>query len=132
MGGQGCRVSYLTRMPLSKRFTKSMSIHNTLFFKNPINYISGRMKRHGTSVIVNKMTDNRYTTFSTEADIDIDMSRGVDATAIDAIFIKYQGTLTELHCHADGGFWERLHAGGRSQRGAELGRWDGEFGGQRL
>lgn len=72
-----------------------MSIHNTLFFKDPVNYISGRVKRHGTSVLVNEMTDNDYTTSSTETDIDVDMrDTAGNATKVTHIFVKYQGNLT--------------------------------------
>lgn len=72
-----------------------MSIHNTLFFKDPINYIPGRVKRHGTSVIANEMTDNSYRTHSTETDIDVDIRdrKGV-ATDVTHIFLKYRGNLT--------------------------------------
>ena len=72
-----------------------MSINNTLFFKDPINYIPGRVKRHGTSVIVNQMTDNSYRTHSTETDIDVDVrDRSSVATGVTHIFLKYQGDLT--------------------------------------
>ena len=72
-----------------------MSIHNTLFFKDPINYIPGRVKRHGTSAIVNEMTDNSYRTHATATDMDVDIRdrRGV-ATGVTHIFLKYQGDMT--------------------------------------
>ena len=80
-----------------------MSIHNTLFFKHPINYIPGRVKRHGTSVIVNKMTDNKYTRFSTETDIDVDVRRNGAATDVTHIFVKYRGDLTRYVVTPTGG-----------------------------
>ena len=71
-----------------------MSIHNTLFFKDPINYKPGRVKRHGTAVRVNAVTDNRYTTFSTETDLDVDIRDAAGhATRVTHIFLKYKGTL---------------------------------------
>ena len=71
-----------------------MSIHNTLFFKHPKNYITGRVKRHGTAVLVNAMTDNKYTTFSTETDVNVDIrDRSGAATGVTHIFVKYRGDL---------------------------------------
>ena len=70
-----------------------MSIHNTLFFRDPINYIPGRVKRHGASVIVNEMTDNSYRTHSIETDVSVDIRRSGAATDVTHLFVKYKGTL---------------------------------------
>ena len=71
-----------------------MSIHHTLFFSDPINYVPGRVKRHGASVIVNEMTDNSYRTHATETDIDVDIrDRTGVATGVTHIFLKYRGHL---------------------------------------
>ena len=60
-----------------------------------LNYIPGRVKRHGAAVIVNEMTDNSYRTHSTETDIDVDVRIGaVNATGVTHIFLKYRGDLT--------------------------------------
>ena len=68
-----------------------MSLHNSLFFKNPLNSLPGRVERRGTSTIVNEMTDNDYRTFSLQTDVDMDVSDADgNATAIDYIFIKSQ------------------------------------------
>ena len=80
------------------------------------------MKRHGTSVIVNEMTDNRYTTFSAETDIDVDMRDGANATAIDAIFIKYQGTLTSYTVTPTGGSGSAFTRAGVP---SEVQNWEG-------
>ena len=81
-----------------------MGIHDTLFFKDPINYLPGRVKRRGSSVIINQMIDNNYRTFSTETDIDIDMrDRAQNATRVDYIFLKYKGNLTSYAVTPTGG-----------------------------
>lgn len=72
-----------------------MSMHNTLFFKHPINYTPGRVKREGSDVIVNEMTDNSYRTYSTETDVAVDIrDRSGAATDVTHIFLKYQGDMT--------------------------------------
>ena len=71
-----------------------MTLHNTLFFKDPVNYQPGRVRRHGTSVIINAATDNSYETFTTEADLDIDISDGSSPTAVTHLFLKYKGAIT--------------------------------------
>ena len=80
-----------------------MSIHNMLFFRDCVNYIPGRITRRGTSMIINSMSDNRYTTYSTETDIDIDMAVGGAASAIDAVFVKYDGVITSYTFTPTGG-----------------------------
>ena len=66
-----------------------MTLHNTLFFKNPQNYLPGRVLRRGTSTLITEMTDNNYRTFSREQDVDINMSdESGNPTRITHIFIK--------------------------------------------
>ena len=80
------------------------SLHNSLLFKSPVNYDGDRISQRGTSTIIREMTDNNYNTFATEADIDIDMSDGAgNPTAIDYIFVKYKGELTEYRAIPTGG-----------------------------
>ena len=80
------------------------SLHNSLFFRSPINYDGDRISQRGTSTIIREMTDNNYDTFSTEADIDVDMSDGDgNPTSIDYIFVKYKGTLTAYTATPTGG-----------------------------
>ena len=68
------------------------SLHNSLFFEEPINYEDGRIKRRGTSIIVPELSDNDYTTFSNHTDFMIDISdENGDPTAFDYIFIKAKG-----------------------------------------
>ena len=70
------------------------SLHNTLFFRDCINYIPGRITRQGASVIVNEMSDNNYKSFSTESDINVNMrDTAGNATRITHIWAKYQGDL---------------------------------------
>ena len=80
------------------------SLHNTLFFKECVNYEDGRVEVRGSSTVVSEMTDNDYNTYSDEDDIDIDMSDADgNATAIDYVFIKYKGTLTSYTFTPSGG-----------------------------
>lgn len=66
-----------------------MTLHSSLFFKNPINYIPGRVTRHNTSILIVEMTDNNYRTYSNERDIAINMADAQDnPTRITHIFIK--------------------------------------------
>ena len=44
------------------------SLHNMLFFEEPLNFESGRVTRHGTSTIVPELTDNKKETFTTHTD----------------------------------------------------------------
>lgn len=72
-----------------------MTLHNALYFNNPLNYDVGRIKRHGTSVIINEMSDNSYLTFSTESDVAVNLADSLgNPTKITHIFIKYKGDLT--------------------------------------
>ena len=71
-----------------------MTLNNTLFFKDPKNYLPGRIRRHGTGVVINTATDNDYNSFTTETDLDIDISDGVNPTAVTHLFLKYKGALT--------------------------------------
>ena len=66
------------------------SIHNTLLFKQPAHYnrANNRIERRGTSTVVTEVSDNDYTTYSDEADVDVDISSGSAATRVDAVFIK--------------------------------------------
>ena len=79
------------------------SLHNSLFFKDCVNYETGRVTVRGASTVIAEMTDNDYTTSSTEDDIDIDMSDDSDPTAIDYVFVKYKGTLTSYTFTPTGG-----------------------------
>ena len=97
-----------------------MGIHDTLFFKDPINYLPGRVKRRGSSVIINQMTDNNYRTFSTETDIDIDMrDRAQNATRVDYISPEIQRESNELCGNPDGREYRDTHSPRDSH---ELGR----------
>ena len=71
-----------------------MSLHNTLFFRDPMSYIPGRVTRHGTSVRINTATDNSYRTFSTETDIAVNIADAIgNPTAVTHVFAKYKGDL---------------------------------------
>ena len=70
------------------------SLHNTLFFKSCRNYTdeNDRITIHGSSVIVPEMCDNDYNTFSSEADVDVNVAdAGGNATRVDVVFIKSKG-----------------------------------------
>ena len=68
------------------------SLHNTLFFSEPLNYEPGRITRRGTSRIVTELTDNDKTTFSTHTDFDIDMADADgNPTAFDYVGIIAKG-----------------------------------------
>ena len=66
------------------------SIHNTLLFKTPAHYnrANNRIERRGTSTVVTEMSDNDYTTYSDEDDVDVDISDGSAATRVDAFYLK--------------------------------------------
>ena len=66
-----------------------MTLHNSLFFKNPLNYEPGRVVRAGTSDVVAEMSDNNYRTHFSEQSIVIDMrdTHG-DPSRITHIFVK--------------------------------------------
>ena len=80
-----------------------MSIHNTLFFKDPANYQPGRTHRYGTSVIVPETTDDDFETYSTETDLRINIADGSSPTAVHYIFIKYRGDLKSYRVTPSGG-----------------------------
>lgn len=80
-----------------------MSIHNTLFFKDPQSNKPGRVKRYGTQVVINKMTDDDFRTHSSEADIEINIADGTVPTGVDYIFLKYIGDLTSYVVTPTGG-----------------------------
>ena len=80
------------------------SLHNSLFFKECLNYETGRVEVQGAENIITEMTDNDYSTFSRETDINIDMSDSAgNPTAFDYIFIKYKGDLTQYTGTVSGG-----------------------------
>ena len=71
-----------------------MSLHNAILFKNPANYneANDRVTVRGATTIVSEMTDNDYTTYSAEDDVDIDISDADGtATRVDAVFVKCSG-----------------------------------------
>ena len=66
-----------------------MTLHNSLLFKNPLNYIPGRIVRAGTSNIITEMSDNNYRTYSREGRVEIDMrDSGGNPTRITHVFVK--------------------------------------------
>lgn len=66
-----------------------MTLHSSLFFKNPLNYVPGRVKRRNSSIVIPEMTDNDYRTYSSETDVDIDMrDANVNPSRITHIFVK--------------------------------------------
>ena len=81
-----------------------MSINNVIFFRDCINYQAGRITEHGTTTVVSEMSDNSYDTSSTVTDIDINMEDANGSpTAIDAVFIKYQGSISQYVFTPTGG-----------------------------
>ena len=68
------------------------TLHNTLFFEEPIHYLPGRVQRRNASTIVTELTDNDYKTFSTHTDFDINIADASgNPTAFNYIFIKAKG-----------------------------------------
>ena len=81
-----------------------MSINNVIFFRDCVNYQDGRITEHGTTTVVSEMSDNDYSTSSDETDIDINMEDASGSpTKIDAVFLKYQGTLSSYTFTPSGG-----------------------------
>ena len=81
-----------------------MSINNVIFFRDCINYLPNRITEHGTTTVIPEMSDNDYSTSSDETDIDINMEDANGSpTAIDAVFIKYTGTLSSYVFTPSGG-----------------------------
>ena len=69
-----------------------MTLHSSLFFKSPQNYIPGRVQEHGTTNLVTEMTDNDYRTFSDQTHIDINITDAQgNPTTITHIFAKLKG-----------------------------------------
>ena len=66
-----------------------MTLHNSLLFKNALNYEPGRIVRAGTSEVVSEMSDNNYRTYSREGSVVIDMrDANGDPSRITHIFVK--------------------------------------------
>ena len=80
------------------------SLHNTLFFEEPLNYEPGRITRRGTSTIVTELTDNNKTTFSTHTDFDIDMAdTDGNPTGFDYVGIIAKGSNLRVSLTPTGG-----------------------------
>ena len=54
-------------------------------------------------MLVNQATDNDYNSFTTETDLDIDISDGSNPTAVTHLFLKYKGQLTNYVATPTGG-----------------------------
>ena len=81
-----------------------MSINNVIFFRDCINYQAGRITEHGTTTIISEMSDNSYSTYSSQNDIDINMEDASGSpTKIDAIFLKYTGSISQYIFTPSGG-----------------------------
>lgn len=84
--------------------SKLATLWNMLLFEYPINYETGRIQRHGTSILVPELSDNDYTTFSNHTDFIIDMSDAAgNPTAFDYIFIKVKGSNITYSISPSGG-----------------------------
>ena len=73
------------------------NLKNTLLFQACRNYndANDRIEIRGTSTAVPAMVDNDYTTSSSEDDVDVNVADAEgNATAVDAVFVKYAGDLT--------------------------------------
>ena len=69
-----------------------MTLHNSLFFRNALNYEPDRITRRGSSDIITEMSDNNYHTYSDEASVVMDMrDTNGNATRITHIFVKGRG-----------------------------------------
>ena len=80
------------------------SLHNMLFFEEPINYEPERVTRQGTSTVVTQLTDNDKTTFSTHTDFAIDISDSTgNPTAFDYVFIIAKGQNIRVSITPTGG-----------------------------
>ena len=87
------------------------SLHNALFFKECVNYLDNgtRVSKHGTpSNIIRAVADNDYTTFTTQKDLDINISVNGAPTRVDAIFIKGKGITRHSGTPAGGRGWSRV------------------------
>ena len=66
------------------------------------------MTVRGATTIVSEMTDNDYTTYSAEDDIDVNIADADgNATRVDAMFVKCSGVASHRG-NPTGGFWFRL------------------------
>ena len=54
-----------------------MALSNVIFFRDPVNYQDGRITQHGTTTIISEMSDNSYSTYSSQNDIDINMENAI-------------------------------------------------------
>lgn len=80
------------------------SLHNMLFFEEPLNFEPGRTTRHGTSIIVPELTDNKKETFSTHTDFDINIAdANGDPTAFDYVLIIAKGSNLRVSITPTGG-----------------------------
>ena len=74
--------------------TPIASLHNSLFFRDCRNLLDDgtRITEHGVSTnILREIADNDLETFSTETDIDINISDGSDPTRVHAIYTITEG-----------------------------------------
>lgn len=77
--------------------TPIASLHNALFFRDCRNLLENgeRITEHGNaSNILRAASDNDLTTFTTETDIDIDISDGTSPTRVDAVLLISTGVDT--------------------------------------
>ena len=80
------------------------SLHNMLFFEEPLNFELGRITRRGTDIIVPELTDNDKTTFSTHTDFDINIAdANGDPTAFDYVLIIATGSNLRVSITPTGG-----------------------------
>ena len=94
------KANFMITVPRSNLVT----LHNSLFFKEPLNYEDGRVALRGTPTKIIEMTDNDYETFSRAANVDIDMSdSGGNATPVNYVVIKYKGDLKTYRFTPTGG-----------------------------
>ena len=84
------------------------AIHKTLFFKEPVNWAGDRtvevVNDVATTTVVSEMSDNDYETFSDHEHFMIDTSDMDAETKIDAVWVKYTGTLTTMEMTEEGSF----------------------------
>ena len=65
------------------------NLSSAYIFKPSIAHDGDRVTERGTTTVIRTMTDNKYTTFSTETDVDIDTSDADgNATRIDTLALK--------------------------------------------
>ena len=82
------------------------SIHNVLLFKSPAHYnrANNKITQRGSSTVISEVSDNDYTTYSDEDDVDVNIADADDtATKVDAVFVKYKGDLTSWRFTPSGG-----------------------------